>query len=40
MQALDQDQCLEIERSDVVEMRFAADRFNRLGNGFHDDAFP
>ncbi len=39
MQPLDQRQGFEIERTDVVEARFAIGRLDRLGNGFHHDAF-
>ena len=38
MQTLHQRQGLEIERADVFEPAFPIGRFDRLGNGLHDDA--
>jgi hypothetical protein len=40
MQPLDERQCIEIERPDMVELRLSFGGLDRFHNGLHHDAFP
>jgi hypothetical protein len=40
MQTLNERQGIEIERSDVVELRLTLGGLDRFDNGLHRDAFP
>ena len=40
VEALDQRQCLQVMRPNMVETRLALGGLDRLGDGFHIDAFP
>ena len=40
MQTLDQRECFEIVRANMVEARLVHGGLDRLDDGFHDDAFP
>ena len=40
MQTLDQRECFEIVRTNMVEARLVHGGLDRLDDGFHGDAFP